>query len=82
MGDELAETGGAGSCLVFDCFSRAILLEDDISTELQNLHGTINKGDAGRPIEGAFALGEIASDGNRIPDFHNKTIAAAVFDDA
>ncbi len=67
------------SCLIFDCYSRAMLLGDDIVKELQSFQDGFDRGPDDFEIEGVLALGEIASDGNRIPDFHNKTMAAVLF---
>ena len=33
----------------------------------------------GLMMEGAVVLGEIASKGERLPDFHNKTVAVGLF---
>ena len=52
--------------------------KDELTTFSAALHA--NVGSAG--IEGVLALGEIASDGNRLPDLHNKTMAAALFREA
>lgn len=67
------------TCLVFDCFSRGLLLEDKIGEELDQLSTALGLGLASERFEGALALGEIASDGQHPPDFHNKTLATAVF---
>lgn len=81
LGDELGQSVDAQSCLVFDCFSRVALLGDDIHTELRAFCDTLQAHSPGCRIEGALVSGEIASDGERLPDYHNKTLAAAAFDD-
>ena len=68
-------------CLLFDCFSRAKLFDVGIDVELKAFMTGLADADVLATVEGALALGEIASDGCRFPDFHNKTIAACLFND-
>lgn len=79
LGADLGRVQGAQRCLFFDCFSRVKLLGDDFGRELTAFGAGLRQGGSTARIEGALALGEIASDGARLPDFHNKTIAAALF---
>ncbi len=76
---DFTDTDQKTQCLLFDCFSRAKLLDKEFSKELLAFESVLQSKVAGCKVEGALALGEIASDGNRLPDFHNKTMAAGVF---
>lgn len=64
----------SGAYLVFDCFSRALLLGDEFERELIALSGSAPDG-----LLGVLALGEIASDGTRYPQLHNKSVVIARF---
>jgi hypothetical protein len=79
LGNLFCDSDGASSCLLFDCYSRAKLLADDFPKELHAFVNALNAKQPSCRVEGALALGEISSDGNRLPDFHNKTIAAGLF---
>ena len=76
---DFAATDQGARCLLFDCYSRAMLLDRDFPKELRAFESTLQTKLTNCPVEGVLALGEIASDGNRLPDFHNKTMAAGVF---
>jgi len=73
-----SNTGDARHCLVFDCFSRVTLLADDFNAELAKVTDQVAPLAGGVAPQGALALGEIASDGERLPEFHNKTMAVAL----
>tara|TARA_B100000676_G_C17658871_1_gene620409 strand:+ start:48 stop:341 length:294 start_codon:yes stop_codon:yes gene_type:complete len=79
LGTAFDAQADARICLLFDCFSRARLLANDFPRELEAFVEAFRKQQPDCRIEGALALGEISSDGNRFPDFHNKTIAAGMF---
>ena len=66
-------------CLLMDCHSRAILLEDRFTEELELVRQALLGSGIDIVPEGAQALGELASDGERLPVFHNKTIALGAF---
>ena len=61
------------NCLIFDCYSRAKFLGDQFDEELKVLNEGIQKLMPEIEPLGVLALGEIASDGERAPNFHNKT---------
>ena len=65
-------------CIVFDCYSRAMLLGQDFQRELTGFADVFWKNRPNTQLVGALALDEIASDGLRTPDFQNKTIAAGL----
>lgn len=69
----------AAQVLLFDCYSRAMLLDRAFPEEISVFARGLRSRLSGCTVEGALALGEIASDGERLPDFHNKTMAAGVF---
>jgi len=79
LGNVFSQGGENSHCLLFDCYSRAKLLADAFPNELKAFVTALQEKMPGCSVEGALALGEIASDGNRLPDFHNKTIAAGLF---
>ena len=79
LGRSFAASPSPARCLLFDCFSRVKLLGDDFGEELHTFNAALHSQVAGARIEGVLASGEIASDGNRLPDMHNKTMAAALF---
>ena len=75
----MADQQEVESCLVMDCYSRAAFLGDRFNEELKVINTSVASALPGLKTEGVLALGEIASDGNRLPDMHNKTMAAALF---
>lgn len=79
LGSDFESGGSVDSCLVFDCFSRARLLADDFPREIDAFVTALRAKQPNCRIEGALALGEISSNGDRFPEFHNKTIAAGLF---
>lgn len=79
LGADFPADAKGDTCLVFDCFSRARLLADDFSREISAFVSALHANKPDCHVEGALALGEISSNGNRFPDFHNKTIAAGLF---
>ncbi|MCK4506571.1 MAG: FIST C-terminal domain-containing protein, partial [Candidatus Aegiribacteria sp.] len=65
-------------CLVSDCISRALLLEDEYSEELKAIfRGVQPAGDKEVP-EGALTLGEISSSGERYLEYLNLTTVVMV----
>ena len=79
LGAEFSPPTGQADCLLFDCFSRAKLLGEAFTRELETFQSAFRLQVSNTEVEGVLALGEIASDGNRLPDMHNKTMAAALF---
>ncbi|EAY26822.1 FIST signal transduction protein [Microscilla marina] len=68
---EACDNSRQSLCMVFDCISRVLFLEDDFDKELQ----AVKKG-LGNPAQllGALTLGEISSYGDGYIEFFNKTI--------
>tara|TARA_B100000676_G_C17408304_1_gene498430 strand:- start:115 stop:357 length:243 start_codon:yes stop_codon:yes gene_type:complete len=60
-------------------FYRARLLGNDFPREIGAFVTALRTSHPDCRIEGAFALGEISSNGERFPKFHKKTIAASLF---
>ncbi len=73
--------GDVTNCIVFDCFTRTALLADDFSLELETIERNSKEIDRNLTPWGALVLGEIASDGERLPEFHNKTCVVGLFND-
>lgn len=67
--------------LVFDCFSRALLLDEAFERELDAINQAMSAAQPGLVSTGVLAMGEIASDGVRQPEFHNKTVVVSRFHD-
>lgn len=63
----------ASDSLLFDCISRVLFLGDSLGREIAAVGG-------GRPVHGAFTLGEVANSGTEYLDFLNKSTVFAVFD--
>ena len=65
----------AHSCLVVDCISRVLFLEDDFERELQSIQKNMNK-----PLQqwGMLTLGEIANINKGNIEFYNKTCVVGV----
>ena len=69
----------AARCLVWDCYSRTLLMKEEFERELEAARSVLEAATPGLTMEGAVVLGEIASKGERLPDFHNKTVAVGLF---
>lgn len=65
-------------CLVSDCISRMLLLENDYSEELEAISRGIPSLINGDILEGALTLGEISSYGERYLEFLNLTTVVMV----
>lgn len=68
-------------CLVADCISRVLFLEDKFSLELQEVKQALFKIKQNLLPAGMLTLGEISSSGERYLEFFNKTIVVGVFYD-
>lgn len=64
-------------CFVSDCYSRALMLGDAFSKELEAVQQAMAKFTDVTP-EGVLALGEIASNGDQNLEFFNKTFVVAL----
>ena len=64
-----------------DCYSRTLLMKEEFEHELEAAREALQAVHPTITMEGAIALGEIASNGERIPDLHNKTFAVGLFRD-
>ena len=69
----------AARCLVWDCYSRTLLMKEEFERELEAARSVLEAATPGLTMEGAVVLGEIASKGERLPDFHSKTVAVGLF---
>ena len=74
-----SEDRQANSCLVSDCYSRALLLGDDFNKELSAVAEKVSLKTGGMILEGVLALGEIAGNGERPLEFYNKTFVIGIF---
>ena len=73
--------GSATMCFVSDCYSRALTLGDEFQRELDAVADGIGRICRDCVPQGVLALGEIASNGEQIPEFYNKTFVVGVFHD-
>ena len=74
--DAAASPQGLGATLVFDCFTRRGLLQDDFSLELQALQSAFDP-TSQRPVQGVLAMGEVAASADWPIEFFNKTVVVA-----
>ncbi|MCU7845966.1 MAG: FIST C-terminal domain-containing protein [Candidatus Thiodiazotropha sp. (ex Monitilora ramsayi)] len=64
-------------CFVSDCYSRALMLGDDIEEELEAACEELKKF-TNAPLQGVLALGEICGNGRSNLEFYNKTFVISV----
>jgi len=74
---ECQSVGDISSCFVSDCYSRALMLGEDLEKELEAVD-TVLKRFTDKPAEGVLALGEICGNGRSSLEFYNKTFVFAV----
>ncbi|MCB1876526.1 MAG: FIST C-terminal domain-containing protein [Chromatiales bacterium] len=67
-------------CLISDCYSRALVLGDEIQRELTEAHGILTERWPEAVAEGVFALGEIVGDGEQPLELNNKTFTVGILD--
>ncbi|HBA83664.1 MAG TPA: hypothetical protein DCZ95_06170 [Verrucomicrobia bacterium] len=60
-------------CLLFDCVSRSLYLDQAYSKELDMIHNSLRMSGPTLVAEGALSIGEIASTDQKEIDFFNKT---------
>lgn len=65
-------------CLVIDCISRVLFLENDFSKELEGVKEIYKSINNNLVLEGILTLGEISSYGTGLLEFFNKTIVSGV----
>lgn len=65
-------------CLVSDCISRALLLDNEYSEELKAISRGVQPADSEEIPEGALTLGEISSFGERYLEYLNLTTVVMV----
>ncbi len=66
------------SCLVCDCYSRMVLFGDKFEQELSIVADKLAAKAPDQEVEGALAVGEIASGGEQSLEFYNKTFVVSV----
>ncbi len=74
------ECGGSTdvtACFISDCYSRALMLGDELATELRLVDEAL-KHFTDIPAQGVLALGEICGTGRSSLEFYNKTFVIAV----
>jgi hypothetical protein len=79
--DQCLEQCGAGEdfqCLIFDCISRVLYLEDEFTDELTAIQGRINAGHPEAEVAGVPSIGEISSYGEGYLEFFNKTVVVGI----
>ncbi len=81
-GAVIAEVAGrcdaVEDCLVCDCLARNLYLGDDYRNELDAISDGLAAAAPRLTAEGALVLGEIAGDGERALELHNKTFVVSV----
>ncbi len=73
---DLTVEGAISRCVIFDCYSRSMMLGADFTRELQFAGGQLSSLTAVKP-DGVLAMGEIASNGKGNLEFYNKTFVVA-----
>ena len=77
--EALREARGAHrATLVIDCVSRTLFLEERLDEELKSLAVTLEGGSLLSTPSGALTLGEIASRGDSLLEWFNKTVVVGV----
>ncbi len=64
-------------CFVSDCYSRALMLKDDLKQELMNVEEALRQYTDTRP-EGVLAMGEICGNESSSLSFYNKTFVISL----
>ncbi|QGG48606.1 FIST signal transduction protein [Heliorestis convoluta] len=64
-------------CLIFDCISRVLFMEEDFERELSGVLEIVQKEVSTLPV-GALTLGEISSYGDGFLEFFNKTMVVGI----
>jgi len=75
----LADQPTPEQVLVWDCISRKLILEDRFDHEIGAIQDNVSALGRGAEAAGVLSLGELASDGNRVLEYFNKTVAIASF---
>ncbi len=71
--------GPYDDCLLIDCISRMLYLEDQFEAELNALGGELKKSGSVSEVEGALTLGEISSGNEGLLELYNKTTVVTTF---
>ncbi|UCF94729.1 MAG: FIST C-terminal domain-containing protein [Desulfobacterales bacterium] len=74
-----AGAGAIDRCLMVDCISRVIFLEQDYARELEQVNHRLRSIGMDQGPVGMLTLGEISSYGDGFVEFFNKTIVVGVF---
>ncbi|OOY50530.1 FIST N-terminal domain-containing protein [Solemya velum gill symbiont] len=74
---ECSDTSGVTSCFVSDCFSRALMLGDDLENELNAVDEVLNSF-TDTQAEGVLAIGEICGNKSAKLEFYNKTFVISL----
>ncbi len=74
---DCAKADPVSICFISDCYSRALMLGDELTSELDKA-GTALKNITDSPFQGVLALGEICGNGHSSLEFYNKTFLVAL----
>ncbi len=74
---ECEQGEGVSVCFISDCYSRALMLGDDLERELEVVSDTL-KQFTDTPAHGALVMGEICGNGRTSLEFYNKTFVVAL----
>ena len=84
LDDVLHGAGGKNnidSCLVCDCYTRMLALEEQYDEALHTMKARIHRHSLDIRPQGALVLGEIASDGESSLEYYNKTFVINILHD-
>jgi len=68
-------------CLLIDCVTRVLFLEDDFNQEIKAASTQIKNKHKNLDVEGILSMGEIATFGNGRLELYNKTFLTSIFYD-
>ncbi len=74
---ECRPTEEVNACFISDCYSRALMLGDELATELEMVGKTL-KQFTDTPAQGALVMGEVCGNGSTSLEFYNKTFVVAL----
>ncbi len=74
---ECDHTEEVSTCFISDCYSRAVMLGDELATELEMVGKTL-KQFTDTPAQGALVMGEVCGNGRTSLEFYNKTFVIAL----
>ncbi len=74
---ECNPTEAIATCFISDCYSRALMLGDELEIELDRVNKALKRF-TDTPAQGALVMGEICGNGRTNLEFYNKTFVIAL----